>query len=154
MGDETDQDAGGSSLRFVLSILWSLFSIAAPLFLWSQGIYPVIMLGAAIGSFVRFGTDIALFGLIQDISADGLEQFLSKHIPIVIAMMVIQFGTFIAGLWLWLFNGDLIGAGIVLGMLLSWIVGVLLTGGIGSARTTATHQSLFPTMKTVSGSST
>lgn len=124
MGDETDQE-DGSSLTFVLSILWSLFSIAAPLILWSQGIYPMIMLGAAIGSFVRFGTDMVLFGLMQDTSEDALEQFDSDHIPIVIGMMIVQFGTFIAGLGFWLLGGDAVGAGIVLGMLASWIVGLM-----------------------------
>lgn len=133
MGDETDQDDGGSSLTFVLSILWSLFSIAAPAFLWSQGIYPAIMLGAAIGSFVRFGTDMVLFGLMQNTSEEALEQFASDHIPIVIGMMIVQFGTFIAGLGFWIFGGDMVGAGIVLGMLASWIVGVYLTGALGSS---------------------
>lgn len=133
MGDETDQEDSGSSLQFVLSILWSLFSIAAPAFLWSQGIYPAIMLGAAIGSFVRFGTDMVLFGLMQNTSGEALEQFSSEHIPIVIGMMIVQFGTFIAGLGFWIFGGDLVGAGIVLGMLASWIVGVFLTGALGSS---------------------
>jgi len=131
MGDETDND--GSSLTFVLSILWSVASIAVPAYLWSQGIYPMIMLGATIGSSVRFGTDMVLFGLMQDSGEDALEQFASDHIPIVIGMMILQFGTFIAGLGFWILGGDMIGAGIVLAMIVSWVFGVLLTGALGNS---------------------
>jgi len=131
MADETEE--GGSSLTFVLSIVYSLLTIAIPAYLWSQGIYPAIMLGAAIGSFVRFGTDMVLFGLMQDTGEDALEQFASEHIPIVIGMMIIQFGTFIAGLGFWLLGGDMTGAGIVLAMIVSWLFGMLLTGALGNS---------------------
>lgn len=121
----TEQTHGGTSLRFVLGIVWSVLLIIVPGYLWTQGFHTELMFGAAVGAVVRFGTDMTLMGLTQDASAQDFSRFAEKHMPIVVLMMIVQFGTLIAGAGFWLLGGDTMGAGIVLGMVLSYLFGLL-----------------------------
>jgi len=121
----TEQTQGGASLRFVLGIVWSVLLIVVPGYLWTQGFHTELMFGAVIGAVVRFATDMTLMGLTQDASAQDFSRFAEKHIPVVVLMMIVQFGTLIAGAGFWVLGGDLMGAGIVLGMVLSYLFGFL-----------------------------
>jgi hypothetical protein len=111
----TDTETNESVLENWGGVLWSLGAILVPAVCWFAGIMPTIMIGAVIGATVRFGTDAVLMATV-----DSTHISTVSHQKTVGSMVLIQFGTLIAGIGLAI-AGHGIGIGIAAIMLLTYL---------------------------------
>lgn len=119
MADETDEE---SHTQFVIGILWSVIAIVVPVILLALNIWPVLMIGAVIGSSVRFVTDAVL--MVVGAVEGGFSQLTGSYRLLTIAMVLVQFGTLLGGLGMFLYNGSTIGIGIFGSMIASYLFAI------------------------------
>lgn len=118
--------------RFLLGLLFSVLLFVVPAVSLALGVWTSFMLGALIGAAVRFGTDMTLLRM-GDTDADDFEQFTTQQMPLVILMMLIQFGTLLGAIGWYIFaGGGMLALGIVAAILASYVFGIVLQGIFGT----------------------
>lgn len=126
-----------NTLLFLSSVVVSIASIIVPLVLWNMSIYPSFMIGAVIGGVARFGTDLALLAMG---GSANITDYSRSQIPIVFALIAVQFGVLLGGALAALIGPQMVGSGVVSVMLLAYVV-----GGIAHLLRVETGSSVEPT---------
>lgn len=119
-------DTDSISWTTIIAYAWSILAIVVPLLLVHLGTLPVVMTGIAVGSAVRFGTDLLILLMMDEEGTAEGRMFKEGHMRYVSILVLLQIGTLLGAMGYYLITDSVLAGSIVIGIVMHYVVGTVL----------------------------